>query len=357
MSVIELDQNRLEAFGARMGGIVNDSMLALTISIGHQTGLFDKMAELAPSTSQEIADAAGLQERYVREALGALVTGGIVDFDSETSTYSLPPEHAAMVTRAAGVDNFASFTQFVGMLGSVEQDIIRCFREGGGVSYANYPTFHRVMAEQSKDTIDATLLGGTLDLVPGLRDRLEQGIDVADVGCGSGYALNVLARAFPKSRFTGFDFSEEAIGNGRATTAEWGLSNVTFHVRDVTELGETNSFDFITTFDAVHDQAAPAKVLQGISNALRADGVYLCVDIAASSHVHENLEHPLGPAIYTISMMHCMTVSLALDGDGLGAMWGEQVATEMLRDAGFTSISPERVEGDILNVFYIARKA
>jgi SAM-dependent methyltransferase len=356
MSVIELDETRLAAFGERIGGIVNDGLLALTISIGHQTGLFDTMAELAPSTSQEIADAAGLQERYVREALGALVTGGIVEYDVEGGTYSLPPEHAALVTRAAGVNNYASFTQFVGMLGSVEQDIVHCFREGGGVSYAHYPTFHRVMAEQSKETIDATLLEGTLDLVPGLRERLEQGIDVADVGCGSGYALNVLARAFPKSRFTGFDFSEEAIGNGRATAAEWGLDNLTFHVRDVTELVERETFDFVTTFDAVHDQAAPAKVLSGIANALRADGVYLCVDIAASSHVHENLEHPLGPAIYTISMMHCMTVSLALDGDGLGAMWGEQTATAMLKDAGFTSIDPQRVEGDILNVFYVARK-
>lgn len=356
MSVLELDQSRLEAFAGRMGGIVNDSMLALTISIGHQTGLFDTMAGLAPSTSQEIADAAGLQERYVREALGALVTGGIVDYDSATGTYSLPPEHAPMLTRAGGVENFAMFTQFVSMLGSVEQDVIRCFREGGGVPYANYPTFHRLMAEQSATTIDATLLSGTLDIVPGLRERLEQGIDVADVGCGSGYAINVLGRAFPKSRFTGFDFSEEAIGYGRATTAEWGLKNVTFHVRDVTDLAESNAFNFITTFDAVHDQAAPAKVLRGVADALRPDGVYLCVDVAASSHVHENIDHPLGPAIYTISMMHCMTVSLALDGDGLGAMWGEQVATTMLRDAGFTSIDTQRVEGDIFNVFYVARK-
>ena len=108
-------------------------------------------------------------------------------------------------------------------------------------------------------------------------------------------------------------------------------------MRDVTDLRLTAAFDFITTFDAVHDQAAPDRVLAGIADALRPDGVYLCVDIAASSHLEDNLEHPLGPAIYTISTMHCMTVSLALDGAGLGAAWGEQTA---LADARATPGSP-----------------
>lgn len=356
MTAIELDATRLEEFGERMAGIINDGLLALSISIGHQTGLFDTMAGLAPSTSVEIADAAGLQERYVREVLGALTTGGIVTYDGATRSYALPAEHAAMLTRAAGVDNLGAMTQFVGILGAVEQDVVRCFREGGGVPYASFPTFQRQLGEMTKDTVDATLLDGTLELVPGLRDRLEQGIDVADIGCGSGYAINVLGRAFPASRFTGLDFSEEAIEAARAQAAEWGIDNVTFEVRDVTNLDATGAFDLITTFDAVHDQAAPERVLRGISDALRPDGVYLCVDVGASSHLEENLDHPLGPAIYTISTMHCMTVSLALDGAGLGAAWGEQTALEMLRDAGFTSVTTEHVEGDIVNVYYVARK-
>jgi len=212
------------------------------------------------------------------------------------------------------------------------------------------------LGEMTKDSIDATLLDGTLNLVPGLREKLERGIDVADIGCGSGYALNVLARAFPNSRLHGFDFSDEAIAAARAQADDWGLENVTFEVRDVTDLGLTDAFDLITTFDAVHDQAAPARVLRGIADALRPDGVYLCVDIAASSHLEDNLEHPLGPTIYTISTMHCMTVSLALDGAGLGAAWGEQTALAMLGDAGFADVTTERVEGDVLNVYYVARK-
>jgi len=357
MTAIELDATRLEEFGGRMVGVVNDALLALSISIGHQTGLFDTMAELPPSTSEEIATAAQLQERYVREVLGALTTGAIVTYDAATRSYALPVEHAALLTRAAGVDNLAALTQFVGILGAVEQDVVRCFHEGGGVPYSSFPTFQRQIAEMTRDTIDATLLDGTLQLVPGLRDRLEQGIDVADVGCGSGYAINVLGRAFPSSRFTGYDFSDEGITAGRDQAAEWGLHNVTFEVRDATDLQTTDGFDLVTTFDAIHDQADPAAVLRGIAASLRSGGVYLCVDVAASSHLEDNLDHPLGPAIYTISTMHCMTVSLALDGAGLGAAWGEQTALAMLTEAGFADVSTQRVEGDIFNVYYVARTA
>ena len=149
-----------------MVGVVNDSLLALAISLGHQTGLFETMAGLEPSTSDEIAAAAGLQERYVREVLGALTTGGVVSYDPEARTYSLPAEHAPVLTRAAGVDNLAALTQFVGILGAVEQDIVRCFREGGGVPSSSYPTFQRQLGELTKDTVDATLLDSTLGLCP-----------------------------------------------------------------------------------------------------------------------------------------------------------------------------------------------
>ena len=195
-----------------------------------------------------------------------------------------------------------------------------------------------------------------MPLVPGLIGRLEAGIDVADVGCGSGYALCVMARTFPNSRFRGFDFSEEAITAARAQAHAWELDNLTFEVRDVTDLSLAAAFDFITTFDAVHDQAAPDRVLGGIAHALRPGGVYLCVDVAASSNVEDNVDHPLGSFLYTISTMHCMTVSLALDGMGLGTAWGEQTALAMLAEAGFANVNVEHVPGDILNVYYMAQQ-
>ena len=356
MSTTQIDEAKVEEFAGRLIGVVNDASLALSLSLGHKTGLFDAMAGMGPSTSEQIAAEAGLDERYVREVLGALTTGGVVTYDPAGQTYLLPPEHAAVTTRAAGVMNLAAFAQLIGMCGSVEEDIVRCFREGGGVPYSEFPTFHTRMGEMTKDTIDATLIGSTLPIVPGLRDRLEAGIDVADIGCGQGYAVNVLAREFPNSRFTGFDFSEEAITHARATAEAWGLQNATFELRDAKQLGLTEAFDFITSFDAIHDQADPAAVLAAIATALRSDGTYLCVDVGASSNLEENLEHPFGPMLYTISTMHCMTVSLAYGGVGLGTMWGEQVATKMLHEAGFTKVAAERVEGDPLNVYYVASK-
>ena len=121
-------------------------------------------------------------------------------------------------------------------------------------------------------------------------------------------------------------------------------------------LGEAGRFDFITTFDAVHDQARPDLVLAAIADALRPDGVYLCVDTAAASNLAENLDHPLGPFLYTVSCMHCMTVSLADGGMGLGTMWGEQTARRMLGEAGFTSVEAKRIDGDIVNAYIVATK-
>jgi SAM-dependent methyltransferase len=357
MSTPDIDQARAEEFAERMVGVLNEGAIALMTSIGHRTGLFDTMAGLPSSTSEEIASAAGLNERYVREWLGAMVVGGIVEHDPENATYRLPQEHAAFLTRAASPDNIAAFAQYIPLLGSVEDGIVESFKNGGGVPYSAFPRFHEVMAEDSGQTVLPALTDHILPLVPGLTERLEAGIDVLDVGCGSGRALNLMARTFPNSRFLGYDLSEEAIARGRAEAQEHGITNTRFEVKDAATLDEEARYDLISTFDAVHDQADPAAVLSGIANALREDGVYLMQDIAGSSHHHNNLEHPIGPFLYTISTMHCMTVSLAQGGEGLGAMWGEEKAKEMLEEAGFTKVEIEQLPHDFQNYYYIATKS
>jgi len=351
-----IDHARAEAFGGRMVGVLNDACMALMTSVGHQVGLFDTLAGLPPASSQQIADAASLQERYVREWLGAMTISGVVEYDPAARTYRLPPEHAASLTSAAGPDNLAGVTQFIPLLAGVEAPLIACFREGGGVPYSQYGRFHRLMAEDSAAVHDAALVEGIVPLVAGLADRLHAGVDVADVGCGSGHAINLLAAAYPASRFTGYDFSEDAIDVARREAQAMGLRNTTFELRDVTDLGEHDRFDLVTAFDAIHDQAHPAQVLTGIADALRSDGTFLMVDVQASSNLEDNLDHPLGTFVYTVSTMHCMTVSLALDGDGLGTVWGEQRAQRMLADAGFASVATAHVEADILNTYYVAHK-
>jgi len=347
-----IDTRKADAFAERMLGILNGGSLALMTSLGHRTGLFDAMADGAPRTSAEIARRAALHERYVREWLGAMVAGGIVTVDPETERYTLPAEHACFLTRAASPDNLAVAAQFIPLLGAVEDDIVRCFREGGGVPYSRYPRFHEVMADESGQTVVAGLEEHILPLVPGLSDRLREGVSVLDVGCGRGRAMNRLAQGFPRSRFHGYDFSAEAIATANAEALN---GNAFFKVKDVARIDEVARYDVITAFDAIHDQVDPARVLAAIRRALKPGGVFLMQDIKGRTAHHENVGHPLGPLLYTVSCMHCMTVSLAAGGAGLGAMWGREKAEEMLADAGFTRIEVKELPHDIMNYWYVVR--
>lgn len=344
-----------EGFAVRLLQMMNLGGAALMVSVGHRTGLFDAMSRMQPATSEEIARRAGLQERYVREWLGAMVCAQIVDYDPATRWYHLPPEHAAHLTRAAGADNIAVVSQYLAVLAGVEDKIVERFKSGGGVGYECFHRFHEVMAEDSGQSALAAMESAVLPLVPRLIDRLEAGIDVLDVGCGSGRVMNMLARRFPKSRFTGEDFSEKAIAVAREEAQRHQTANVRFVVRDAAKMDAREAFDFIATFDAIHDQADPTRVLANIRRALRPGGVYLMQDIGLSSHVEKNIEHPIGAFTYTISCMHCMTVSLASGGAGLGAAWGVELAQRMLREAGFEEIEVHRLPHDIQNAYFVMR--
>ncbi|WP_349268500.1 methyltransferase [Mycolicibacterium parafortuitum] len=345
-----------EDFAQRIVGAIDAASIALLVSIGHQTKLFDILASLPPATSAQVADAAGLDERYVREWLGGVAAGRVVDYDPQTQTYSLPAHRAAVLTRAAGPDNLARVAQFIPLLSEVEQKVIECFRHGGGLSYAEYPRFHTLMAEQSGEVFEAALVDVVLPMAGGLPDRLRAGADVADFGCGSGHAVNVMAAAFPHSRFTGIDFSEEGLAAGAAEARKRGLTNANFQAADVAAFDAVEAFDVITAFDAIHDQAHPAQVLANIQRALRPGGVFLMVDIKSSSRLEGNIGMPFAPYLYTVSTMHCMSVSLGLDGAGLGTCWGRELATAMLGDAGFGDVEVRQIESDPINYYYVARK-
>jgi ubiquinone/menaquinone biosynthesis C-methylase UbiE len=215
------------------------------------------------------------------------------------------------------------------------------------------------MAEDSGLSVLSSLESHILPLVSGLADRLARGVRWLDAGCGSGRILIRLAELFPNSRFVGMDFSKDAIRLAREETSAKGLKNIEFAEVDLSEFhrdAEPESFDVITTFDAVHDQGKPLNVLKGIHRALKSTGTYLMQDIKGSSFVHKNLEHPIGTFLYTVSCMHCMTVSLAQGGEGLGAMWGVEKTQEYLRRAGFRSIETHELAHDIQNNWYVVRK-
>ena len=337
-----------------MFDVMNKAALALLLSVGHRTKLFDAMAKLEPSTSQEIATTANLNERYVREWLGGLVTSKIIDYQPESQKYSLSKEKSEFLTRD-GSYNFASSMQWIPALAYVEDHIVGCFEKGGGVPYELFRRFHTVMAEESSQTVLGALVENILPIIPQISEKLNSGIKVLDIGCGSGRAINLMAKTYPNSQFTGYDFSAEAIENARNEAKNLGITNSSFEKQDASKFSKDEFFDVITAFDAIHDQAEPDKVLANIRKSLKPDGIFLMQDIRASSKLENNMDHSLAPYLYTVSCLHCMTVSLAQEGKGLGAMWGKELATQMLKDAGFSSVEVKELPHDPINYYYLAK--
>ncbi len=352
----DYDNSKAEEFASKMFQFLNSGMLSLMISIGYKTGLFDIIAELKPSTSQEISQAAKLNERYIREWLGAMVTGKIIEYDPLTEKYSLPTEHSAFLTRKSGINNLAVLAQYVSLMGNVEDKIVECFRNGGGLPYSEYPKFQQLQAEETARIFDSKLTNQILPLIPEIDNRLNDGIKVLDIGCGRGRAVNLMGKAFSRSKFTGCDISHEGILSAKEEAKNMGLTNVQFEIKDALLVVELGKFDLITAFDTIHDQVQPTKVLKAINASLNNDGFFLMQDIAASSKVEKNIDSLLAPILYTISTMHCMSVSLAFDGEGLGTMWGKELAVNKLTEAGFKDIKVKNVEGDIMNYYYVSRK-
>jgi len=350
-----LDEDRIEEFAGELFAHYTSGMLSFMIDIGHRTGLFDAFAE-GPATSEELAARAGLHERYVREWLGALVTGGIADYDPDAGAYSLPAEHAACLT-GAGAANLAALAQINTHLGKHLHQVADAFRTGGGVPYSEFrPEFTDVMDAASRGTYDALLVDAWVPTVPGLAERLTAGARMADIGCGTGHAIVLLAKAFPASQFVGFDIAEDAIARAKAEAAAEGVANATFEVRDVASLTVDEPFDAVISIDAIHDQADPFAVLARIHAALAPGGVYVMVEPTASSNLEENVANPLAPWLYGVSTLHCLTVSLAHGGTGLGTAWGEQRARQALADAGFGPVTALPAPGDALDTIFITTK-
>lgn len=335
-----MDNDRRTAFAEHMLATLTGGAMTMLVSVGYRTGLFEAAAQ-GPATSAELAERAGLQERYVREWLGAMVTGGFLTYQPATGEYTLPAEHAGMLIgdSATNVMPLVSMLRaFTGVLPELE----RCFTEGGGVAYPAFVPHLLAAGAELGDTwrriYDEHLVEGFLGAMPGLPARLTAGVRVLDLGCGNGHAVNVAAQTFPASQFLGIDIDGDLIARAEAERAGLGLTNVDFAVGDAAELAPQPPFDVITAFDAVHHLRVPVQVLRRVRAALAPGGVFVMVDAKFSSHLESNVGNPFAPLCYSISLMYCTTVSLAEGGPGLGAMWGTELACDMLSSAGFDHV-------------------
>jgi ubiquinone/menaquinone biosynthesis C-methylase UbiE len=344
-------------FAFRVARTLNSGFTTMMISVGHRTGLFDVMAALPPATSQEIASAAGLTERYVREWLAAMTSAHIVDYDARTATFFLPIEYASVLARGAGSDSLAPAAQILSLLASVEDLVVARFQDGGGVTPEAYEKLSAVLSAGKRELIDESYLDAVLRLIPGMRTRLAEGALVLDVGCGDGALINALARAFPRSKFRGYDIARAAIERACDQRDEAGVHNVEFILGDVMRIDEPRTYDLVLALESLHELPFPTKALRAIAANLTRDGVFLMQEAAASSHLSRNVEHPFAPMLYALSCMHAVPVALGDErGEALGRMWGQERATRMLDEAGFRDVRFETLEMDPLSYYCVAMK-
>ena len=354
-------------FAQKMTDILNHGALNLAMAIGYKNRIFDVMEDLGrPAAIPEIADAAGLDHRYLTEWLGIMVMGEIVAL-SQTATgenaYFLPPAHAAFLTRNADSSNLGVYTQEIPLLTACAMDAVnQGMKTGQGIPFSQYPAFQAFMGELADAKHREVLVRHFLPSVEDgtLVERLKKGIRVCDLGCGQGLAVNLMARAFPQSTFVGMDNHEAAIRAAQHQALEMGLSNVDYIIQDAAAIdgddGLCGRFDYVCAFDAIHDQQKPLAALKGIHWILASGGLFSMVDIKAGSDHRENLDHPMGAFLYTVSLMHCMPIGLYDNGAGLGMMWGREKALEMLAHAGFEQVDVLEMAHDGFNLHYLCRK-
>ena len=359
--------NATENFSQKMIDILNYGALNLAMGIGYRTKLFDVMdAFESPQSAEAIAGQSGLNQRYVEEWLGIMCTGGIVTLASRedgTAEYFLPRSHGDVLTRRSGNGNLGVYAQEIPLLTLCAMEkVLEGFQTGEGVPYSNYPKFQAFMTELANAKHRQVLIDQFLPTVDGGRmtARLENGIRVCDLGCGEGVALNLMAGAFPNSRFTGIDMDPEVVRIAETAAAEAGLANVAYRARDAAALAKNgefeNAFDYITAFDAIHDQREPLAALKSVRRMLAPGGCFSMIDIDSRTAHKDNMDHPMGPFLYTVSLMHCMPVGRFGNGAGLGMMWGREQAVSLLAQAGFDRIDVIEMPHDPFNIHYFCRK-
>jgi SAM-dependent methyltransferase len=354
-------------FAQKMTDILNYGALNLAMAIGYKNRIFDVLEDLnRPATVAEIAETAGLDRRYLKEWLGIMVMGEIVTLsrtEKDENAYFLPPAHAAFLTRKAGSSNLGVYTQEIPLLTSCAMDAVsKGFKTGHGIPFSQYPEFQMFMGQLADAKHRQVLIQQFLPAVEDgkLLDRLKNGIRVCDLGCGQGLAVNLMAQAFPESAFVGIDNHEEAVRTAQKQAGEMGLSNVDHRIQDAAAIDGNpafrEKFDYVCAFDAIHDQRQPLEALKGVYWMLAPGGLFSMVDIKAGSDHRDNRDHPMGAFLYTVSLMHCMPIGLNENGAGLGMMWGQQQALEMLGRAGFAKVEVLEMSHDGFNLHYLCRK-
>jgi len=329
-----------EKLNTLVGGILQDLGGAFSVplvQIGEKLGIYRALNEHGPISSEELATRTGLNERYLREWLSAQAASNYVSLDVATSKFSMTPEQAFVFANADSPFYLApAFGAAAAFQGNLEQ-VTESFRTGEGVAWGDQSRcLSCAVARFFRPGYDNHLAQAWLPSLDGVVQVLEQGGEVADVGCGHGVSTMIMAQAFPKAKVHGFDFHEKSIEESRKHAREHSIPNVDFHIQEAKEL--PGKYDLITMFDCLHDMGDPVGALKHIRAALNPGGAVMIVEPMAGDSLQENL-NPVGRMFYSASTMVCVPTSLAQEtGAALGAQAGEKRLREIIVDqAGFSS--------------------
>jgi SAM-dependent methyltransferase len=349
-----IDEDKLNAFMGQIVGELGATVNAGLIVVGDRLGLYRAMAGSGPISAKELAERTKTTERYVREWLNAQAAGGFVEYNPSTDRYLLPAEQAlALADEDSPAFVGGAFQLAVATLRSAER-VESAFRSGAGVGWHEHDEGVPIGCERFfRPGYNANLVSAWLPALEGLVGKLTVGAAVADVGCGLGASTRLMAKAFPKSAFTGFDSHQESIDLAREKAQVGGLGDrARFEVALAAGFPGT-SYDLVTMFDCLHDMGDPVGAARHVRKALAADGTWMIVEPIAGDRVEQNL-NPVGRAYYSFSTFLCTPSSLSQEvGMALGAQAGEARIREVTRAAGFTCF--RRVAETPFNAVYEVR--
>lgn len=338
LPIDNLNESVLEELTGKVIGDVASSLGLLMAYMGDRLGLYSAMAEIGGATSKQLADATGLTERYVHEWLSATAASGYVNYDPKSASFSMTPEQTVVFAAEGHPACMQGFFQGVVSTYLDEPKVTEVFKSGEGLPWSEHNACLFCGTERFfRPMYAVNLIDSWIPSLEGVRDKLEKGGMVADVGCGHGSSTILMAKAFPNSTIRGFDFHKPSIEHAVERAKEAGVSNATFEVVTAKDFPGTG-YDLVTIFDALHDMGDPVGASAHIKSTLKDDGTFMLVEPFAGDALEENL-HPLGAIFYAFSTTVCTPASRAQEvGLALGAQAGEKRLTEVLKEGGFSRV-------------------
>ncbi len=351
-----LDRKKAASLARQVGVDFGAALTSALAYIGDRLGIFKAMAGGSAFTTHQLAERTGLNERYLREWTATMAAAGYIDYSPADATFRMSPEQAAVLANEDTTYFTAGAFQYAVACYRQIPKLMEAFRDGGGVPFSDFgPEIVEAIERLFHIGYETWVASEWIPAVPDIHERLFAGGEAAEVGCGAGQCLIPVAVAFPNARFFGYDVDRTSVERARNKAAAAGLtSRIAFEQIAAERVPSVERFDLVMAFNCIHDMAHPRAALKAIQRMLKPDGAFLWSEADVGARLEDNLG-PVGRTLYGASTMHCMTVSLAQGGEGLGSAISGELARSLAAEAGFTSLERLPIKNPIHQNF-VGRK-